>query len=120
MFNYLEQLEHQETRLPTESAGYQHLHQLIKFLYDRFSAALDSLRPLLQHGEITFELLWALFKPNDLLYTTCVGTGKPRGLRYESGEVRTIQGERIFQLNCRYPDYNGKTFGEAWTSLAIE
>ena len=120
LFNYLEELECQRTCLPTQSADYQHLHQLIKFLSNHFVAALDSLRPLLQHGEITFDLLWALFKPNDLLYTTCIGTGKPRSVRFESGEERTVDGVRFFQLKCRYLDYNGKSFGEAWTLLAIE
>jgi uncharacterized protein DUF7025 len=33
----------------------------------------------LQHGEIIiYGLLWALFKPSTLVYTTCLGTGKPR------------------------------------------
>lgn len=34
----------------------------------------NSLYPLLENGLITFDLLWALWKPNTLAYTTTYGT----------------------------------------------
>ena len=121
MFNHLQELElYHENRLHSDSVDAEHLHQLIRFLSNHFATASKSLRPLLEHGEITFDLLWALFKPNALLYTTCTGTKKPRCVRFESGEEREFRGEKDFQLECRYLDYNGKTFGEASESFTID
>ena len=37
----------------------------------------------------------------------------------DSGERSMAQGLTFFQLNCRYLDYNGKSVGEASTSIGI-
>lgn len=74
----------------------------------------------MEHFEITYELLWALFRPNALLYTTCPGSEQPRCLIFDSGEEKwTSPGEKQFELQCRYFDYNGKSFGEVTTFLYI-
>ncbi len=75
---------------------------------------------LLENHEITYDLLWALFKLNMVLYTTCFGTGKPRCVKYQLGEERTTNnGVEYFHLECRYVDFDGKVFGESSTELAI-
>jgi hypothetical protein len=43
---------------------------------------------LLEKREIIYDLLWAFFKPNIVVYTTCVGTGKLRYVKYNFGEER--------------------------------
>jgi hypothetical protein len=69
--------------------------------------------PLLVSGEITYDLLWALFKPNTFTYTTCPGTKKPRCIKYDFGEERTTSdGVVYFHIKGRYVDFNGKVFGE--------
>ena len=65
-------------------------------------------------------MLWALFKPNTAVYTTCFGTGKPRCVKYQRGEERTTDsGVKYFHLECCYVDFNGKVFGETSIGLAI-
>lgn len=42
---------------------------------------------MLENGLITFDLLWALFKPNTLVYTTTYGTAdEPRIFKVEQTE----------------------------------
>jgi hypothetical protein len=54
------------------------------------------------------------------VYTTCFGTGKPRCVKYDTGEAKTrSNGEKYYQLNCRYFDFDGKIFGEVSTSVDI-
>ena len=70
--------------------------------------------------EITFNLLWALFKPNDIVYGECFGTKKPRCIVFESGDVKILEdGTAYFHIRGRYLDYNGRDFGEALTALSI-
>jgi hypothetical protein len=71
------------------------------------------LSPLLKSGEIPYDLLWALFKPNRLVYTTCPGTKKQRCIKYDFGEERTTSdGVIYFHVKGRYVDFNGRVFGE--------
>lgn len=49
-----------------------------------YSLLSHSLYPLLENGLITFEFLWALWKPNTLVYTTTYGsTDEPRVFKIE-------------------------------------
>ena len=46
-----------------------------------------SLYPMLENGLITFELLWALWKPNTLAFTTTYGSpDEPRVFKVEMAE----------------------------------
>ncbi|KAG0647501.1 ATPase family AAA domain-containing 3B [Hyphodiscus hymeniophilus] len=78
------------------------------------------LLPLLMGGEIPYDLLWALFKPNTFAYTTCPGTKKPRCIRYDFGEERpTADGMEYFHIRGRYVDFDGEVFGEVPIDMGI-
>lgn len=75
---------------------------------------------LLEHDEITYDLLWALFTPKSMAYTTCFGTGKPRCVIYDTGEEQeTSSGLKYYKMECRYLDYDGQVFGKASINPAI-
>lgn len=70
------------------------------------------LQSLLQDGKITYELLWALFKPNTLVLTTCLGSQQVRCLRFQLAyEDKTAQGVERLALQCEYVDYDGNILG---------
>lgn len=47
----------------------------------------DSLYPMIENGLITFDLLWALWKPNTLAFTTTYGSeDEPRVFKVEMAE----------------------------------
>ncbi|KAI0672077.1 P-loop containing nucleoside triphosphate hydrolase protein [Trametes maxima] len=65
-----------------------HLSHLLSYLRETYGSTLDSLASLLQHGEVTFDLLWALFVPGKTtLYTLCPITSEPRALRLVHAEL---------------------------------
>lgn len=74
---------------------------------------------MLQQGYITYDLLWALFKPGCHVYTKCFGTHKPRCVIFDAGEEITRNGVTYYKLECRYLDYDGETFGEAGIVLGV-
>jgi hypothetical protein len=79
-----------------------------------------SLVSLQESKEITFDLLWALFKPGALVYTTCFGTRKPRCVIYGSGEEKISKsGVKYYEMECRYIDFDGEAFGDVSLNLAI-
>lgn len=77
------------------------------------------LASLLKEGHITYDLLWALFKPSSHVYTTCFGTNKPRCVVFDAGEEVTHDGVTYYKLECRYLDYDGDKFGEAGVVLGV-
>ena len=99
----------------------KHLDLLISFIETTYASTIERLEPLLKNREITYDLLWALFKPNSEVYTTCPGTGEPRCVKFNHGEEKTrSSGTKYFHLDCRYFDFDGKVFGEAALGLAVE
>ena len=98
----------------------EHLDLLIDFIQNTYKCTTQRLFSLLAEGEITYDLLWALVKPNSTVYTTCLGTHKPRCVVYDGGEEKeTSSGLKYFNMECRYLDYDGQVFGEASTDIPI-
>ena len=102
-----------------DTDGIEHLGQVIEFLQDWFQATTEEISQLLSHGEITYELLWALFKPNATIYTTDQDSEQPRCYLYDFGEHYNRKGQKYFEMACRSLHYDGKFFGEIQNFLKI-
>ncbi len=108
------------TRAIHDSTCLKHLDLLVDFIKTTYKSTAQRLLSLLENDEITYDLLWVLFKPNSMVYTTCFGTGKPRCVIYDDGEEReTSNGLKYYKMECRYLDYDGQVFGESSIDLAI-
>ncbi|KAF7344208.1 p-loop containing nucleoside triphosphate hydrolase protein [Mycena venus] len=68
----------------------EHLTFLIGCLESEYATTLEKVRNLVQHGEITYDLLWAIFVPGEELFARCDLTGEPRAFL-----LRKIRRERI-------------------------
>ncbi|ATY59287.1 AAA family ATPase, putative [Cordyceps militaris CM01] len=90
-----------------------HLKILLKYLRKDYADIKRQVDSLLRNGLITFELLWALWKPKSLVYTTSFGDDdEPRVFRVESVErhVNMQKGE-FYHIDGKYFEYDGKHFG---------
>jgi hypothetical protein len=104
-----------------EEDGMRHLTLLIKYLEETYESTTGEMNSLLTHRKITYDLLWAFFKPGALLYVTCLSTGPPRCVRYSSGkETKTVRKDHCFEIQCQYFDYDGEVFDESTEILQIE
>lgn len=68
---------------------------------------------MLEHGLITFDLLWALWKPHTLAYTTTYGShDEPRVFKVDTAEkhMHITKGE-FYHIDGKYFEYDGKQFG---------
>lgn len=73
------------------------------------------LYPMLEAGIITFEYLWALFKPNTILYSSTYGDEEePRAFKavYSKEQASFMKG-KWYGVESRYLEYDGKNFGLA-------
>ncbi|KAH8891787.1 hypothetical protein GQ53DRAFT_794023 [Thozetella sp. PMI_491] len=91
----------------------KHLKILLKYIDKDYADTKNSLYPMLENGLITFELLWALWKPNTLAFTSTYGShDQPRVFKVEMAEKHysIIKGE-YYYIEGKYFEYDGKQHG---------
>ncbi|KAL3471826.1 hypothetical protein BJX99DRAFT_15722 [Aspergillus californicus] len=99
-----------------------HLKVLLKYLDTDYAETKKTLYPLLEASTITFDLLWALFKPNTIAYTPTYGDqDEPRAFKieYATKESHIMKGD-WYRIDGRYLDYDGKTFGMGTMAADVE
>ncbi|KAJ5042279.1 uncharacterized protein L3040_004831 [Drepanopeziza brunnea f. sp. 'multigermtubi'] len=91
----------------------KHLKVLLKYLDKDYSATKKTLYPMLDSGLVSFEYLWALYKPNTLAYTTTYGSeDEPRAFKIELAEKEHsfMKGE-WYSIEGKYLEHDGKQWG---------
>lgn len=99
-----------------------HLKVLVKYLDTDYADTKKTLYPLLEANTITFDLLWALFKPNTIAYTPTYGNSdEPRAFKIEYAikESSFMRGQ-WYSVEGRYLEYDGKDFGFGTMSAEVE
>ena len=99
-----------------------HLKILIKYLDKDYAETKKTLYPLLESNTITFDLLWALFKPNTIAYTpTYSDPDEPRAFKieYATKESSFMKGQ-WYCIEGRYLEYDGKSFGMGNMASEVE
>jgi len=99
----------------------KHIRVLLKYLDKDYKEIKKTLYPMLDSGLITFDLLWALYKPNTLAYTTTYGTeDEPRAFRIELADKESsfMKGE-WYKIEGKYLEYDGKTWGMGTMEVSV-
>lgn len=101
----------------------EHLDFLIEFIKTEHDKQLEEINALLSHGEITFDLAWALFVPRTILYTACPVSGSPRAVRLIQAEKSSRPGgpgglQQFWRLDVEYMDYRPNAKGSDQFGLA--
>lgn len=98
------------------------LKVLIKYLDTDYAETKKTLYPLLEANMITFDLLWALYKPNTIAYTSTYGNqDEPRAFKieYATKESSFMKGQ-WYSIEGRYLEYDGKSFGMGTMAAEVE
>jgi hypothetical protein len=69
-----------------------------------YSHTLAKLERLTSHGEITFDLFYAILIPRSLMVARCAITGLPRIFKLTSWVRTQVEGKPMFQLNLESVD----------------
>lgn len=86
---------------------------LVTYIDEDYADTKKTLYPLLEAGNITFDLLWALFKPNDIAITSCYGSwDEPRCFKVDYAmKYQTMTRGEWYCIEGKYLEYDGKGFG---------
>ena len=107
-------------KLATEQSS--HLKCLLKYLDKDYATTKKTLYPLLEAGNITFDLLWTLFRSDTIIYTsTYSAPDEPRAFKveYATKESSFMKGT-WYDIEGRYMDYDGKGFGLGTMEVEID
>ncbi|KAJ6563426.1 hypothetical protein DFH09DRAFT_1477322 [Mycena vulgaris] len=114
--------------LNEESTTKTHLIFLIGFLESEYASTLEKMGTLVAHGEVTFDLFWAIFVRGEILFALCETTGEPRRFRLKSirQKSRWPTNTVDWYLTCEYgeaaddPSAAAQQFGPATHGITIE
>lgn len=87
---------------------------LMRYLDEDYDATRKALKPMLKAGTITYDLVWALFKPNTIAFTpTYTNKDDPRCFKvdYTYEYESWMTGQKSWIVEGRYLEYDGKGFG---------
>ena len=104
-YNNLDELELYQRNANTQPTDattcIKHLDLLVDFIKATYKSTTQRVRSLLRSGEITYDLLWTLFKPISKVYSTCLGSDKPRCITYDDNEDGKISdGLQYYKMDC--------------------
>lgn len=113
-----EEIKKNRTRLENKQ---KHLKLLIKYLDTDYAKVKDSLTPMLANGIITYDLLWALWKPHTLAYSPTYGSSsEPRVFKVNmASQHDSILSGKYYHIDGKYFEYDGKKFGYGTLSEEI-
>ncbi|EXL66523.1 hypothetical protein FOPG_17297 [Fusarium oxysporum f. sp. conglutinans race 2 54008] len=103
-----------------DAMSHSHLNLFVDYIETEFQSIDEELVGLIIKNEITFDLLWALFEPNEKVFATCPGTGSPRCVLHnycEEGEE--MDGSKFMRLDTRFLGTDGKIFSESTNRIKI-
>ena len=95
---------------------------LLKYLDKDYAKTKKTLYPMLEAGNITFDLLWTLFRSETICYTaTYTAHDEPRAFKveYATKESSFVKGTWV-EVEGRYMDFDGKTFGLGSMDVEVE
>jgi hypothetical protein len=96
---------------------------LLSYIDEDYTATRKALRPMLKAGTITYDLVWALFKPNTIAFTpTYHNKDDPRCFKVETAyEYESwMTGIKSWYVDGKYLEYDGKSFGLGDHQITIQ
>ncbi|KAK3315617.1 P-loop containing nucleoside triphosphate hydrolase protein [Apodospora peruviana] len=91
------------------------LTEITKFAQDEFATTTANLKRLLDAGECTFELLWAIFTPNTLVYRHHEYVEEDQVLKFRAMRIQTYSDKsRYWKVDCHIVTNDGNKFGLAY------
>ena len=100
---------------PEDKAFIFEIEAALQYIREDFDSTFTSLSKLLPNRQVTFPVLWALFPPNTIVYSTDQ-LRNPRAWLVRSVEEREDRnGNQWLQLQPEHIDYDGNNVGTVYS-----
>lgn len=95
-----------------------HIMLLMNFLDKEMGEKITEIAKLLNAGQITFPLLWLIFKPGELVYTQLYKHERVLRLS-KTGYGEHVTKGKYFDIACSFTSYDGVAVGKATQTIRI-
>lgn len=123
LYHYVLKLKAHWTELKDNNhhnVKFKHLNLLIKYMHTVYILITSYLISFLKNCKIIYDLLWALFKLNIIVYIIILNVKKLTCYRYDFSKKRTPSSRvTYFYVKCHYLNFNRKAFNEVLTAFRI-
>ncbi|KUJ10193.1 P-loop containing nucleoside triphosphate hydrolase protein [Mollisia scopiformis] len=92
---------------------------VLDFIQEHFGGNIDSLKSLSEHGEITYNLIWALFPPKTLGYTAANIQHQPQVFIFKEGTDIETSTEKYYYVTGQVINHDGMDFGRGEMHIKI-
>ena len=107
LYHYKDELEEAGEKLEDEEA-IAHLQLLLDFIYEQFEDTIEESENLREQGLMSYQHLWTIYRPGDLVYGTVLG--QPRVFKLLSYQY--VCGDNPgLHLGTESVDFDGEDFG---------
>lgn len=114
-------LQEEESKDTPDDTLVADLNTALKFIQEDHGDTITDFERLLSHQEITYDLLWALFKPNTLIYHYHELTEQPQILKFRTLKYSQRQDKSLYAaIVCDVVSNDGNSFGLARNTLEID
>ena len=104
----------EESKTPQDTPLITDLNAALQFIDEEHGGNIVEFQRLISYGEITYDLLWALFAPNTLIYHYHELTEQDQILLARSVEyLKRPDDSPYLRVNCDIISCDGKSFGIA-------
>lgn len=93
-----------------------YLKRLVEVLENEMEYSIKSRRDNVSHLVITFDLLWTIFKPGDIVFMDDADQAR----MYQLVSTSYDEERTRFRLTCRYIDWDGTDFGYDYYYQSIQ
>lgn len=94
-----------------------HLSLLLSILNTELLDTRNAMKDFVAHKVITFEHLWTIFEPGQLVFT--VMDDQDCCFKLTSASYEQTPGGKIFRLQCTFVDWNGERYGKDTAYLGL-
>ncbi|KAK1965454.1 P-loop containing nucleoside triphosphate hydrolase protein [Colletotrichum sublineola] len=116
-----ERLDKAKCSDPMDVELVEDLEETLKFAEEEHATNIANLVPLLDAGEITWELMWAIFPPNILVYRYHRLIEEDQVLKVRAiRQVKRYNKQKYWQLDCRIVADDGAKFGLAYEPFLMK
>lgn len=107
-------LTQEQSKTPQDTPLITDLNAALQFIDEEHGGNIVEFQRLISYGEITYDLLWALFAPNTLIYHYHELTEQDQVLLVRSVQYLQRTDESYYvRVNCDIISCDGKSFGMA-------
>ena len=89
------ELEEEEDDHDDDDKSLQHLDLFTQYITTAYASTTSRLAAHTKNHRITYDLLWALFRPNSPIHTTILDMEKAACYKYVSGKQKTKHGSNV-------------------------